>query len=78
MVPWPGGLLPQAGRDLGATLPRVGLWSSAQNPFSVISWGWDNHPTAKNTLWITPVSAWGLLLAPAVSPIPVACLHSHG
>lgn len=37
MVPWPGGLLPQAGRDLRAALPRMGLWSSAQNPFSVIS-----------------------------------------
>lgn len=82
MVPWAGGLLPQAGRDLGATLPRLGLRSSAQNPPAVIpgkgraSWGWDNHPTAKNTHWQTPSGARGVLLAPAASPIPVG-LEEH-
>lgn len=84
MVPWAGGLLPQAGRDLGATLPRLGLRSSAQNPPAVIpgkgraSWGWDNHPTAKNTHWKTPSGARGVLLAPAASPIPVGLEEPQG
>lgn len=84
MLPWAGGLLPQAGRDLGATLPRMALRSSAQNPPAIIpgkgraSWGWDNLPTAKNTLWITPSSACGVLLPPAASPIPVGLEEPQG
>lgn len=84
MVPRALGLLPQAGRDLGATLPRMGLRSRAQNPSAIIpgkgrvSWGWDNHPAARNTFWITPSCARSVLLAPAASPIPVGLEEPQG
>lgn len=73
MVPWAGGLLPQAGRDLGATLSPMDLRNSAQNSSAIIPgkgracWGWDNQPQPE----IPSDNPMGVLLAPAGSPIPV-------